>query len=148
MNPQATVFRASRLVALLLAVAAASCSDEHHEDDTDLATSPQTFILDRDASFEDGPEFYDWQTANTVVRMDLNIDDYYSGRLWLQVFDARGTLVLNNVYGDDDYWIVGGGDIFHVDYTSSAGLPGLWTVVLDFDDFSGDISLTLVSSLP
>ncbi len=145
MNPQATVFRASPLAALLLAIAAPSCSDH---DDTDLATGPEAFVLDREVSFEDGPEFYDWQTENTVVRMELSIDDYFGGVLWLQILDARGTVVLNNLYGADDTWIVGGGDIFHVDYTSPAGVPGLWTVALSFDDFSGDISLTLVSSLP
>jgi len=93
-----------------------------------------------------GDEVYDWQSTVDTARVEVRIRGYHHGNLRVRVFDARGAEVFDKIYWYwDDVYIIGGDEYLDIGYTG-VGEPGLWSVVLDFGEFTGHLYLTLEDS--
>lgn len=77
-----------------------------------------------------------WQNSLTTADYNADITATSEGMFRMEVTDTDGTTVLNRT-------LTGGGDPDSFSGVTSAGTPGLWTVIITLTSFDGDGSFSL-----
>ena len=111
-------------------------------DDDFVATSQTSIAIKEELSWETGDSVYDWNAPGGVARMTLEVDDFSHGDLRIQVFDALGVEILDNLYKTIDWFYYIDGEYYDLDFTDP-GAAGRWTIVFGFREFTGDVHLIL-----
>ncbi len=115
------------------------CEDE----DSDQDISATRFHIQRELTSYDGTDVYDWDTTLSQARFEIRIKDFRAGDAAVQVYDARGRLLLNSVLVTRDYTLyLGDNELVKIGQTG-AGEPGLWKVQLSYNQFSGEQQVTI-----
>lgn len=126
------------LAVLALPLAFCGCEDS----DTDTDVSATRFNVDSDLRNYSDTDEYTWQTTLDRAVVVVRIDDFTEGDVGVRIYDGAGELVfvstlnrLNNAYYN--------GEDFFFQRQTDQGVAGLWRIVLDFNDFTGNFDLTL-----
>lgn len=112
-------------------------------DDSDSDVTATSFKLDRDLVSYDGTDNYSWDTTLSQARFQVTIADFRAGDALIQVFDARGKLILRSVLVTPNYTLYLGDNKFVKNGQTDMGTPGVWTVQLSYDQFTGDQTITM-----
>lgn len=111
-------------------------------EDTDSDITSTRFYVDRELRNYSSTDEFTWETTLNQALTTVRIKDFKEGDTTLRIYDGRGDQVqsaffntVNNVYYD-------GRDLFFQRRTD-AGVAGTWRIVLAYNDFSGDVSVTL-----
>jgi len=123
---------------LALALVCGGCESE----DTDESISPDRFNISRELRNYSSTDDYAWDTTVTRAVVTLRINDFTEGDTTLRVYDGAGKLVLTGGFNTADSVYFTGEDMFFQRQTDS-GAAGNWTIVVGYDDFTGDYDLTL-----
>lgn len=141
MNERKTKMRAKNWLALplvALALALGGCEDS----DTDTDISPTRFNVDSELLNYSDVDEYTWQTTLTQPVAIVRIDDFTEGDVGVRIYDGAGKLVLVVTLNTLNNAFYNGEDLFFQRQTD-AGTAGLWRIVLDYNDFTGKLDLTL-----
>ena len=131
-----------RRMALLPLVACALALGGCESEDTDTDISPTRFSLDRELlNYSDTDEFA-WDTTLGQALVVVKIDDFTEGDTSLRVYDGKGVLVLAAALNTTDYVYFNGNDLYFQKQTAK-GAPGQWKIVVGYNDFTGDIKITM-----
>lgn len=79
---------------------------------------------------------FNWQNSSATADYNADITTTSNGMFRMEVMDADGTTVLNRT-------LTGGGDPDSFSGVTSAGTPGLWSVIITLTSFNGDGSFSL-----
>lgn len=123
---------------LALTLVCAGCESE----DTDESISPTRFNISRDLRNYSATDDFAWDTTVTRAVVTLRINDFTEGDTAIRVYDGAGKLVLAGGFNTSNNVYFSGEDMFFQRQTDS-GAAGNWTIVLGYDDFTGDYDLTL-----
>lgn len=125
-------------LALAVAFGMGSCS----ESSSSSVATETSIVIEEEREFSSDDSSHDWQAPGGVARVTVEVDDFNHGDMRIRVFDAKGVRIWQKTYNSNDwYWYIDG-DYIDIDLTDD-GEAGLWTIILDFDDFTGDVELTL-----
>ena len=131
-----------RLFLVLVACAGgmlAGCDDADTE--TDIALTK--FNIDSEMVSYSDVDTYTWETTLSQPLATIRIRDFTHGDATLRVFDARGEVVLDRfLFTPNNTYYVGGNDLV-VSELTDRGTPGVWRVELRYDQFTGDIQVTM-----
>jgi len=131
---------------LLLAACVFTCSccdDDDNDKSSETENNSITIKEDHDWSFDVND--YTWDSPGTTARINLEIDDFHHGDMLVTIFDSKGETIFSKLYWSFDwYWYIDG-EFTDIDFTDS-GEPGQWTIVLEFDEFTGDVKLIVEST--
>lgn len=131
-----------RRMALLPLVACALALGGCESEDTDTDITPTRFVLDRELiNYSDTDEFL-WDTTLTQPLVMVKIDNFTEGDTSLRVYDGKGDLVLASALNTYDYAYFNGDDLYFQKRTQK-GAPGQWKVIVGYNDFTGDIKITM-----
>jgi len=124
----------------LLALPLAFCGCE--SDDTDTDISATRFNVDSELRNYSDTDEYTWDTTLDRAVVVVRIDDFTEGDVGVRVYDGAGELIfvaalntLNSAYYN--------GDDFFFQRQTDQGVAGLWRIVLDYNDLTGNFDLTL-----
>ena len=77
--------------------------------------------------------------------MTLDIADFHHGSMLVTIYDSLGMIVYSRLYWTFDwYWYIDG-EFTDIDFTD-LGVPGNWTIVLEFSEFTGNVTLVVEST--
>ena len=136
-------------VAFLLATAISFCGCSSDDDDDDFVeAAPNEILISSEHGWFSGTEFYDWDTTATVARVEYRVRSFHHGNCRVRVFDSLGKEIHDVLYWFwDSVYVIGGGDEYLDIRFTGVGVPGRWTIRLDFTEFSGHLYLTLEDNL-
>ena len=124
----------------VLALPLAFCGCEDSDTDTDISAT--RFNVDSELWNYSETDEYTWQTTLTQPVVIVRVEDFTEGYVGLRIYDGAGQLVfvtalntLNSVYYN--------GEDYFFQRQTDQGAAGLWRVVLDYNDFTGKLDLTL-----
>lgn len=126
------------LAVLALPLALCGCESE----DTDKDITATRFSLDRELFNYTDTDEYTWDTTLDQAIVTLRIDDFTEGDTSIRVYDGAGKIVLIATLNTLDSVYFNGDDMFFQRATDP-GTPGRWTVVLGYEDFTGNYDLTI-----
>ena len=126
------------LALLVLPLAFGGCEAS----DTDTDISATRFNVDSELWNYSDVDEYTWQTTLTQPVAIVRIEDFTEGDVGLRVYDGAGQLVLVAALNTLNSAFYNGEDFFFQRQTD-AGVAGLWRIVLDYNDFTGKLDLTL-----
>jgi uncharacterized delta-60 repeat protein len=107
----------------------------------------QQIVIEDDYSYQTRTDQYGWNTTATVARLEVSGHDFHHGSFRVRAIDAVGTEVLSITYWSwDNTWTIGDNEFYDLRY-SLYGVAGGWTVILDFDEFTADLKVSLVDNL-
>ena len=124
----------------VLALPLAFCGCESEDTDTDI--TPTRFNVNSDLRNYSDTDEYTWQTTLDRAVAVVRIDNFTEGDVALRIYDGAGDLVLISALNTLNSAFYNGEDFFFQRQTDQ-GTAGLWRVVLDFNDFTGELDLTL-----
>lgn len=112
-------------------------------EDSDSDITPTSFKLDRNLASYDGTDNYSWDTTLSQARFQVTIADFRAGDALIQVFDAKGKLIQRSVLVTPSYTLYLGDNKFVQNGVTGKGTPGVWTVQLSYDQFTGDQTILM-----
>ena len=124
----------------VLALPLAFCGCE--SDDTDTDITPTRFNVDSELRNYSDTDEYTWDTTLDRAIATVRIDDFTEGDVNVRIYDGAGALVLVSALNTLNSSYFTGEDFFFQRQTDQ-GAAGVWRIVLDFNDFTGDFDLTL-----
>ena len=124
----------------LLALPLAFCGCESEDTDTDISAT--RFNVNSDLRNYSDTDEYTWDTTLDRAVAVVRIDSFTEGDVALRIYDGAGELVLISALNTLNSAFYNGEDFFFQRQTDQ-GTAGLWRIVLDFNDFTGDLDLTL-----
>ena len=124
----------------VLAMPLAFCGCEDSDTDTDISAT--RFNVDSELWNYSDVDEYTWQTTLTQPVAIVRIEDFTEGDVGLRVYDGAGQLVLVAALNTLNSAFYNGEDLFYQRQTDP-GTAGLWRIVLDYNDFTGKLDLTL-----
>ena len=124
----------------VLALPLAFCGCEASDTETDISAT--RFNIDKAMRNYTDTDEYTWDTTLDQAIATLRIDDFTEGDTSIRVYDGAGKIVLIATLNTLDSVYFSGDDMFFQRATDP-GTPGRWTVVLGYEDFTGDYNLTL-----
>ena len=111
--------------------------------DTDTDITPTKFTVDSEMVSYSDVDNYTWETTLSQPLATIRIGDFTHGDVTLRVFDSRGEVVLDRfLFTPNNTYYVGGNDLV-VSELTDRGTPGTWRVELRYDQFTGDIQVTM-----
>ena len=117
----------------------AGCDDA----DTETDITPTKFSIDSEMVSYSDVDNYTWNTTLVQPLATIRVRDFTHGDATLRVFDARGEVVLDRfLFTPNNTYYVGGNDLV-VSELTDRGTPGTWRVELRYDQFTGDIQVTM-----
>jgi len=122
----------------LLMLALCGCESE----DTESDITATRFTVNRELWSYSSTDQYSWNTTLTRGVVTVNIDDFTGGDTSIRVYDGNGVMVFSAALSTLDSVYFTGTDLFYQNQTA-IGAPGQWLVVLGYNDFTGDIDLTI-----
>ena len=126
------------LALLVLPLAFGGCEAS----DTDTDISATRFNVNSDLRNYSDTDEYTWDTTLDRAVAVVRIDSFTEGDVALRIYDGAGELVLISALNTLNSAFYNGEDFFFQRQTDQ-GTAGLWRIVLDFNDFTGDLDLTL-----
>ena len=123
-----------------LAMSLTVCSCESEDTDEDITSTK--FVVDRELVDYSATDEFTWETTLTQPLVTVRINDFRQGDTTLRIYDGSGKLVLSAVLNTLNSAYYDGEDLFFQKRTDP-GVAGLWRVVVGYDDFTGDISITM-----
>lgn len=129
------------LVAMALSCAAVFGGCESEETDSDISAT--RFYIDRELVSYSAVDNFTWDTTLSGALATVRIKDFTHGDATLRVFDAEGKLLLDKFLFTPNNTIYVGWNDFVVSERTRTGTPGAWRVELGYDDFTGDITVTM-----
>ena len=123
---------------LAAALALGGCESE----DTDENITVTRFNIDRELRNYSDTDEYVWNTTLSEPTAFLRINDFTEGDVGMRIYDGAGKLVLVAALNTLNNAFYNGEDFFFQRQTD-AGTAGLWRIVLDYNDFTGKLDLTL-----
>jgi hypothetical protein len=139
-------YMSSSWMVRMMAVAAVFCMAGFcgcESEDTDSDITSTRFYIDRDLKSYSSVDNFTWDTTLTQPTATVRIKDFTHGDATLRVFDATGRLVLTSYLATPNNTIYVGGNDFVVSKRTTPGTAGAWRVELGYDDFTGEISVTI-----
>ena len=124
----------------MLALPLAFCGCESEDTDTDISAT--RFNVNSDLRNYSDTDEYTWDTTLDRAVAVVRIDSFTEGDVALRIYDGAGELVLISALNTLNSAFYNGEDFFFQRQTDQ-GTAGLWRIVLDFNDFTGDLDLTL-----
>lgn len=124
----------------VLALPLAFCGCEDSDTDTDISAT--RFNVDSELWNYSDVDEYTWQTTLTQPVVIVRIEDFTEGDVGLRIYDGAGQLVFVSALNTLNSAYYNGEDYFFQRQTDQ-GTAGLWRVVLDYNDFTGKLDLTL-----
>ncbi len=125
----------------LLACAVVFCGCESEDTDSDI--TPTRFSLDQDLVSYSAVDNFIWDTTLNQATATIRIKDFTRGDVTFRVFDANGKVLLTRALFTPNNTIYTGGNDFVVTDQTAIGVAGAWRVELGYDDFTGEISITM-----
>jgi hypothetical protein len=116
----------------------AGCESE----DTDSEESPTRLVIERELINYSDTDTATWETTLSQAMLTVKIDDFFEGDTSLVIYDGAGKRIFAGALNTSDSVYFNGNDLFFQQLTQR-GTPGRWTIVADYDDFTGDIDITL-----
>ncbi len=113
---------------------------------TSVTTSTTAFSLDSDMFSEFDDDLYTWETDFDQARVEFRVRHFHEGYARLRIFDDFGNLIFDREYFGDDYYYYDCCyyDEEFIDIASTAiGVPGTWTIDIEYWDFTGHLYLTI-----
>ena len=123
-----------------LVASLALCGCESEDTDTDITAT--RFFMERELVNYSATDEFTWDTTLTEALVTIRINDFREGDTSLRIYDGRGDLIFVRDLDLQDAAYFNGDDLFYQQRTGS-GQPGQWQIVAGYDDFTGDISITL-----
>ena len=124
----------------VLALPLAFCGCEDSDTDTDISAT--RFNVDSELWNYSDVDEYTWQTTLTQPVVIVRIEDFTEGDVGLRIYDGAGKLVFVSALNTLNSVYYNGEDYFFQRQTDQ-GTAGLWRIVLDYNDFTGKLELTL-----
>ena len=124
----------------VLAMPLAFCGCEDSDTDTDISAT--RFNVDSELWNYSDVDKYTWQTTLTQPVAIVRIEDFTEGDVGVRIYDGAGKLVLVAALNTLNSAYYSGEDFFFQRQTDP-GTAGLWRIVLDYNDFTGKLDLTL-----
>lgn len=122
--------------ALALALGGGGCGD----DDSDSESSNGSITIEEERSYSFDDSDYDWDSPGPVARVRLEVNEFNHGDMAITIFDSLGRVIFSKIYWTFDwYWYIDG-EFSDLDFTE-AGEPGLWTILLEYSEFTGEVTL-------
>ncbi len=125
----------------LLACGALMCGCESEDTDSDITAT--RFYVDRELVSYSSVDSYDWDTTLSQAMATIRIKDFTHGDATLRVFDATGVVLLSKALVTPNNTLYVGGNDYVASGLTATGTPGKWRVELGYNDFTGDISITM-----
>lgn len=122
-------------------MAALFCGCESEDTDSDITAT--RFYIERELVSYSSVDNFTWDTTLSTALATVRIKDFTHGDATLRVFDANGKLVLDKFLFTPNSTIYIGGNDFVVSERTTSGTPGVWRVELGYDDFTGDMTITM-----
>ncbi len=127
------------LMVISITMCIVSCEGTGTGDPRDVTETPESFYLEKDMTSASYEITYSWDTTLTQARVHFRVDDFVSGSVWISVRDDNGRRLFHYATGRD---LVDDNDLEYTN-TTLVGKPGLWRIALDYEDFTGNIRLTM-----
>jgi hypothetical protein len=127
-------------MAAAMMASVALCGCESEDTDSDITTT--RFSVERELRNYTSTDQYSWNTTLTEALVTVDIDDFTEGDTTLRVYDGNGVLVLSAALNTANNVYFTGSDLYYQNRTES-GAAGQWLVVLGYNDFTGDIDITM-----
>lgn len=125
-------------VLLALALGSGGCGD----DDSDSESSNRSITIEEERNYSFDDSDYDWDSPGPVARVRLEVNEFNHGDMAITIFDALGRVIFSKIYWTFDwYWYIDG-EFSDLDFTE-AGEPGLWTILLEYSEFTGEVTLVV-----
>jgi uncharacterized delta-60 repeat protein len=115
-------------------------------DDSDVIIGESTVTIDQDLTWYTDRDVFEWNTMATVARVEVKVRGYNHGSFRIRILDAAGAEVFDKIYYSPDWWWYVDSEFYDVAFTTTA-VPGLWTIINDFDEFTGHLYLTLTDTM-
>ena len=133
-------------IALALAVPFIGGCSNSSSDDSPVSV---TFLqIATEHELFSGTDTYDWASAGTVGRIELHVRGFQGGGLQIRVRDASNGLIYEKLFDHwDDLHILDPDTYLDID-TTNDGVPGDWTVEVEFVEFTGSMYLTVELDQP
>lgn len=129
-------------VALMMsAIMMTQCGCESEDTNSDITAT--RFYVDRELKSYSSVDNFTWDTTLNQALATVRIKDFTHGDATLRVFDANGRQILDKYLFTPNNTIYVGGNDFVVSERTGIGAPGKWRVELGYDEFTGDISITM-----
>jgi hypothetical protein len=128
-------------VTLMGALMVGLCGCEDEETDSDVTTT--RFFVDRELTSYSSVDNYTWDTTLNRAVATIRVKDFTHGDTTFRVFDALGNIILAKAVFTPNNTIYTGGNDFVTSEVTALGVPGMWRVELAYDNFTGDISITM-----
>jgi hypothetical protein len=112
-------------------------------DDTETSITPTRFEIDSELVSYSDVDNYSWDTTLTQPLATIRIRDFTHGDATLRVFDARGKQVLERFLFTPNNTLYVGSNEFVDSELTDRGTPGVWRVELRYDQFTGDVQVTM-----
>lgn len=136
-----SAFGMVRTVAAAMVCATLFCGCEGEDTDSDITAT--RFNVDRELVSYSGVDNFNWDTTLSQALATVRIRDFQHGDATLRVFDADGRLLLDKYLFTPNNTIYVGDNEYVVSERTRQGTPGPWRVELGYDDFTGDITITM-----
>ena len=134
-------------IASALIVLAAGCSESGGGECAVKVNNPQQFVIDDDYENATRSDQHDWNTTASVARVEVEGHDFHHGDFRIRAIDAVGNEVLDVLYFSwDNFWYVGDNEFYDLRFTVQ-GVPGRWTLIFEFDEFTCDLKITFEDNL-
>jgi hypothetical protein len=126
---------------MMAAIAGALCGCESEDTDSDISST--RFNINQDLRSYSSVDNYTWDTTLEQATATIRVKDFTHGDATLRVFDANGRLLLTSYINTPDNTFYTGGNDYVVTRQTGSGASGAWRVEVGYDDFTGEIDLTL-----
>jgi hypothetical protein len=128
-------------MAPVLGLTLALCGCEDEETTSDITAT--RFFMERELSSYSSVDNFTWDTTLSQATATIRVKDFTRGDATLRVFDANGRVLLTRAIFTPNNTIYTGGNEYVAVVRTAAGAPGAWRVEMGYDDFWGEISLTM-----
>lgn len=125
----------------MVACMAGLCGCESEDTDSDITAT--RFYIDRDLVSYSDVDNFTWNTTLSQATATIRVDDFTHGDATFRVFDANGNVLLTRAIFTPNNTIYTGGNPFVATVRTDVGVPGAWRVELGYDDFTGEITITM-----
>jgi uncharacterized delta-60 repeat protein len=130
-------------VLLIVVLGADGCGGG--DDDSDSSVTPTSITIEEEREWSNDDSVHEWTSPGPVARLQLYVDDFNHGDMMITIYDAQGETIFSKVYWSFDGWWYIDWEFSDIDFTDS-GAPGLWTIVLEYAEFTGEITLVVEST--
>ncbi len=121
----------------------AGCGGGGGSDEPPVVTASEALHVSSEHASFNGSDVLEWENGNTAGKIELSVQGFHRGSLRVRVFSADSTTIYDTQHAYwDNFYAVGADDYVHISFTAP-GQPGLWTIVLDYIDFTGHLRFTI-----